>query len=398
MQNGSMNRITTLPPLEQGVAVRIAASAASDTDTAAREVIAQLMPDDLAGIIVFCSSRHVLDTVAKAFEQCFADVTTIGCTTAGEITPWGAGEGTIAAIGFPSANFAFHTVCFDDLDDFDPENAHAWIAKLLADAAVAEAGLGGGQIDRACLMLIDGLSCREELITHTCQHVLERIPLIGGSAGDDFAFASTAILHGGTFRSDRAAVALLSSRRRLQVIRSEHHIASEDAFAVVTQANPARRRVEQLNGLPAAQEYARLLGLGQADLDDEAFARNPFMVRVGGRYFSRAVMKVEDDSLVFHSAIERGLVLRLGTAREATERLREAVAQADFALGECEAVVAFESAQNRVQACADGQTRALDELHLNNRFVGFHGYGEQIREIHVNRSFSGLMIGAELSC
>jgi hypothetical protein len=42
-------------------------------------------------------------------------------------------------------------------------------------------------------MLIDGLYVREESVAHAFQYALGKIPLIGGSAGDDLKFAKTSI-------------------------------------------------------------------------------------------------------------------------------------------------------------------------------------------------------------
>ena len=45
------------------------------------------------------------------------------------------------------------------------------------------------------LLLIDGLSMREEQVTRALQHSLETIPLIGGSAGDGLKFSRTHVYH-----------------------------------------------------------------------------------------------------------------------------------------------------------------------------------------------------------
>jgi len=41
---------------------------------------------------------------------------------------------------------------------------------------------------------LDGLSLREEPVAHALQYALGKIPLFGGSAGDDQKFEKTCIL------------------------------------------------------------------------------------------------------------------------------------------------------------------------------------------------------------
>lgn len=375
--------------------VRIASSALTDPRAAALAVLAELEPVGLCGIAVFCSSRYDLAEVAAAFAELPPTVTVIGCTTAGEITPLGRRSGSVTAIGFPASDFSLRALRFEDLNGFDAVAAHQTIASMVTDAARDAAHLCA-EPQRVGLLLLDGLSCREELITHAIQHVLQDIPLIGGSAADDNLFKETCLLFDGEFRSDCAVLAILSSRRRLRMLHTEHHRPT-DEYAVVTRCDPANRTVHELNGLPAADEYAKLVGLDPDQLNGAVFAESPFMVRAGGRYFARAIMQAEPDgSLRFHSAIDRGLVLRVGRPDGRQGALSEAIDEAGTAVGPADCVIVFESAQNSAESdCEDWSRPGAAPAH---RLVGFQTYGEQFRDIHVNRTVAALMIGREPAC
>jgi hypothetical protein len=369
--------------------VRIAMSDDPDARAASEALIAALRPVDLAGIIVFASRREGLDAAVAAAGALGVAAPLLGCTTAGEITPWGTSRG-MAAIGFPAADFDLQARRFDGLIGFDPFAAHRIVAEAISDGVLASHRLGDG-VERASLLLIDGLACREELITHTMRHLLEDIAMVGGSAGDDMRFGETHLLHDGVVRTDCAMLVLLSSRHPLRLFRTHHHLAGEK-LAVVTRVDTAARIVHELNGEPAAQEYARLVGVSVRRLNDRVFAANPMMVRVGGNYYARAPMRVSAGcGLVFQSAIERGLVLRLGAANGMLDALRESLDQ--WADVTADTVIVFDSVHNRIEAETLGHAAALADIYRRHRFVGFHGYGEQYRDLHLNRNLAGLAIG-----
>jgi hypothetical protein len=154
----------------------VARAAATDLDDPVEAVEAlfrQLDPQTLAGMILFCSSRYDLGTLAAALAERGDGLTVIGCTSSGEITPLGLREGTITAIGFPAADFTMSAIRFDDLDRFDAAHAHQVVRALVADAAEHSRHLGQ-TVSRAAIFLVDGLSHREEMLTVTVQDPHDR--------------------------------------------------------------------------------------------------------------------------------------------------------------------------------------------------------------------------------
>lgn len=55
-----------------------------------------------------------------------------------------------------------------------------------------------------------------------------------------------------------------------------HHILPREEKLVVTRADSTSRRVYELNAEPAAEEYARLIGVPVSDLDHRLFAAHPW--------------------------------------------------------------------------------------------------------------------------
>jgi hypothetical protein len=371
----------------------VASSSIDDSRGAIRAVFAKLDLSSLAGVLLFCSSRYALEQIATETQRYEPPCTIIGCTTAGEIGRQGFADGALIAIGFPASDFTLNATRFDQLDEFDPVGVKVTVERLVVEARAESARLGD-RLHRVALLLIDGLSHREELFAHALQNCLGPTPLIGGSAGDNMAFRQTGILHKGVFRRDSAALAILTSRRSLQPFCRSYGVAGK-ARAIVTRADPVTRRVYELNGENAALEYARLVGVASGDLSPMVFAAHPLMVRVAGHHYARSVQSRGDDgSLVFQSAIARGLVTHVGSSQPMPAALLETLESVRSEIGPLGGVLVFDDIQNKVAAKLAGDTERLARLYAENGFVGFHSYGEQFRELHLNRSIVGVAIGA----
>lgn len=370
--------------------VRAAASRLDDPVAAVDAAFRAIDPISLAGVMVFVSSRYDLDAVAAALAPKADGLTIIGCTSSGEITPEGLDEGSITVLGFPAADFRLEALRFDDLDHFDPRDAHAAVRALVAGAATNAPWPYASQV---ALFLVDGLSHREELLTVTLQDALGAVPLIGGSSGDNMDFRETFVFHDGAFRKDAALVAVLTSRRAMRVFRSQHHRPGGTKM-VITAADPELRVVQEINAAPAAEEYARLVGRSVAELDPMVFAANPPMVRAGGDYHVRAIQSANaDQSLTFYCAIDTGLVLTLGEEGDPVATLEAELARIGDDIGGIDRVLGFNCVLNVMSAQARQQLGALSQCLVRHRVTGFMTYGEQFHALHVNQTFTGLAIG-----
>jgi hypothetical protein len=384
---------STIPSSREPVgAVRAASTDLNDPDLAIQALCRELDPQTLCGLMLFCSSRYDLDRLASAIARCTEDLTVIGCTSSGEITPEGRHEGTITAIGFPSDAFTLVATRFDDLDNFDPRRAQQAVRALVAGAVEGSRGFPD-PISRAAIFLVDGLSHREEMLTVTVQEALGEIPLIGGSSGDGLDFRETFIFHDGAFRRDAALVAILSSTHRMRAFRSQHYSPGQVKM-VITRADPVARVVQEINAELAAPEYARLTGVTVDQLDVSVFASHPPMVRAGGEYYCRSIQSANaDGSLTFYCAIDEGIVLTLGEAHDIMAEFETLFDDLAASVGGIDRVIGFDCVLNSVELGQRQLSHQVSNLFAERRVVGFNTYGEQFHALHVNQSFSGLAIG-----
>ncbi len=373
-------------------AVRRAATAAGDPWAAADELAAALAQPEPALVLFFCAERHATDGFARALAGAFPQTEVVGCTTAGEIGPDGYADDSVTAVAFAKGAFRAAANLVDDLAGLEMARATE-IAVQLADRLASSGGNLGE--DAFGMMLIDGLSGREELVASCVGNALDGVPLFGGSAGDPLRFARTAVYHRGRFHRDAAILVLVETRHRFRVFRSQNFVAGTDKL-VVTDADASRRLVREFNAAPAVEEYARLSGVAVGTLRSEVFARHPLVVKLGGAEYVRAVQRAHaDGSLSFYAKIEEGLVLTTAEERDVLNNLEGLFDELRRQLGPPLVVLGCDCVLRRLHLAESGGLEQASRLMRDNAVVGFNTFGEQFASMHVNQTFTGVAIGRE---
>jgi hypothetical protein len=371
--------------------IRRAQSCAADARDAVREFHASVVQPDMALVIFFCSVHYELGTLASEMQHLFAGVQVIGCTTAGEIGPEGYRDRTISGASFPSGSFTAASGRIDKLKQFESIQAHDLAQDLMQRLEGQEP-----QADTSnsfALLLIDGLSVREEPVTRTLQNVLGRLPMVGGSAGDGLSFGSTQVYSDGGFHTDSAVLVLVTTQVPFRIFKTQHFVPN-DQRVVVTAADSEHRIVNEIDGWPAAERYAQILGMDVKSLDPACFAEQPIVVVIDGTNYVRSIQKVNPDgSLTFFCAIEEGLVLRGARGVDLVGNLEEAFAEIHGAIGQPQLVVGCDCILRKLEMTQRGLVDRVEKVFRDNNVVGFSSYGEQHLGVHVNQTLTGIAIG-----
>jgi hypothetical protein len=362
-----------------------------DAALAADDLRVQLDQPDLSLALVFCSEEYRDNGFGEAIKAAFPDTPVVGCTTAGEIAPAGYRYNGVSGLSFAVPDFFAETTLLPDVHDFDivAGNEEARRCLGLLDARAGdEAGY-----ENVGVVLIDGLSQREEVVMTCLDGALGRMPLFGASAGDGLRFERTSVLFDGAFHDDAAVLALLRTNRPFKTFRSQHFIASDEKM-VVTAADPARRVVHEINAEPAVEEYARITGLVVDRLSPMDFATNPLVVRLGGAEYVRSIQTANaDGSLSFYCAIDEGLVLTLASGQDLISNVEQLFLDIRDEIGEPEAVLAFDCVLRRLELEHVQQLHKMPPIFGRNHVTGFCSFGEQFGSMHVNQTFTGIAIG-----
>lgn len=372
--------------------IRLGVSRADDPIIAARELHEALWQPGLSLVLVFCSAEMDLDRLAAALAGHFGDTPVVGCTTAGEISPFGYTQGGIVAASLASPDFHAVAEPVDGLASFTMAAGQAVTRRALG--RLAELTGDEGRDGIFAMLLIDGLSVCEEAVVSALYAVLGEIPLFGGSAADALHFETTKVLCDGAFRSDRAVLLLVATSRPFHVFKTEHFASSAEKM-VVTEAEPARRIVNEINGEPAALEYARVVGMQLDELTPMIFAAHPVVVRVGGTNFVRSIQKVNDDgSLTFFCAIDEGIVLTVASGFNLAEDLERLFGDLRRDIGPPELIIGCDCVLRFLEAEQKSLTDSVGRLMAANNVFGFATFGEQFGAMHVNQTFTGVAIAA----
>lgn len=357
-------------------------------DPLAFERIARdLGPGPFALVILFLSPETPLSEAEGRIATAFGTAPVVGCTTAGEIGPEGYSEGGIVAIGLPAAHFAVETLLVPDLQAIDGQSLIG--AAIRARQRLTRAHPAWD--NEFAFLMVDGLSLKEDELAGALATGLGPVPLFGGSAGDGVRFRNTYVLHDGRLAENIATLSLVRTRCPVRVF-SLDHLRPSDRRMVVTEADPARRLVRQINAEPAAQEYARLLGKDPAQLTTFTFAAHPLVVRIGGAHHVRAIQRVAPNGdLVFFSAIDEGLVLTLAEAQDMAAHLDAGLAALSRA-GTPAAILACDCVLRRIEAEEKQLSGTISGILRRHRVTGFSTYGEQVGATHVNQTITGVAI------
>ncbi|WP_044872343.1 nitric oxide-sensing protein NosP [Pseudomonas sp. LFM046] len=377
---------------EPAEGVVTAMSLASEAEAVAQDLARQLIHPHLGFVLFFCSAEYDLEALGQALEQYFGGVRLVGCTSAGEITPQGYGRNCVSAVGFDHRSFSIASALVDEMDRFGLIDAQQLVERLVQDCRVNSLAPIKGHC--FALTLLDGLSSREEVVLAALGAAFGSIPHFGGSAADDNHLKHTHVYYEGRFHAGAAVVVLVNTALDFEVF-STHHIQPGNEKLVVTRADNASRRVFELNAEPAAEVYARMIGVPVAALDLRCFAAHPLAVRLGEQYYVRSIQRVNPDlSLTFYCAVENGIVLTAMRTGPLLPNLETLFQQLGERLGPPLLTIGCDCFLRRLEIEDDAEAvaRTSDVLRLQ-RVIGFNSYGEQFNGMHINQTFTGVAIG-----
>ncbi len=371
--------------------IRVAASALSSTHDAVAATRHDLGGDRYQHIIAFFSIEHDPELLVAALQLAFPDTPVSGCSTAGEVGPLGMMQGGIVLIAFPEHGFRVLSEVIPDIEAPGVEQA-ALIARRLR----TQISDGQNRNDREhifALMLIDGLSNKEESLIAAVHWAIDNIELIGGSAGDGLAFNQTVLLHRGQIMRRGALLFVIESDYPFRVFKTQN-FEPTPVKLVVTAADTETRIVYELNAEPAAREYAAAIGLLPNELGPFSFASHPLVVKVGGDYYCRSIRNMNPDgSLSFFCAIDEGLVFTVARPKDMVSSTLETLQSIEQSLGGTDLVIGFDCILRRLDAESRQVRHHVDEIYRRYGVVGFHTYGEQFNAMHLNQTLTGIAFG-----
>lgn len=364
--------------------VAVSWSADPDTERAAREAARGVPVEDTCFVLALSPAGFDSDVLARVFAEELDSVPVFGCTTAGQITPQGYENAALLLIAFRREHFRCASTLIAPLKPLSIAGISDTLAKQNSKF-IHTAGW-----NRLALVFADGLSKQEDRLASVLESVLEGVPVFGGSAGDGLDFERTLILHGGVYHDNAALVLLIETDLHFEGVSFDHFLP-EGHELVVTEANTEERLVTEINGAPAAKEYARLVGCEVHELTRQVFAENPMLVCHKQAHYVRAVADVRDrNTLSFLAAIDDGLIMVLGRGKEIIQTLENELDRRDGRGNRPDFILAFDCVLRKLEIEEKKLDGQVSEIFRRRRVLGFNTYGEQHCGLHMNQTFVGV--------
>jgi len=371
--------------------IKFGATTLPDGKEAVADLFKKIGQPDMHSVLFFCSSRYDLNKLGPELKKQFQCLL-VGCTTAGEISSEGYQEGGIVGISFSTHNLQLHSHIIHPLNGFTLTDAQKIVHSTRDELIFSE------RIDKEKMfgfLLIDGLSNLEEQVASYIYSQFEGVSIVGGSAGDDLQLKETKIYSDGLFLSNAASITLVETTLPFSVFKTQH-FQPTDKKMVITEADPPRRIVSEINAEPAALEYARILGYPVADLNPAIFSKYPLMIRIADNWQVRSIQKMNEDySLTFYCAIDTGLVLTLSEGVDIVTNLQSELNELSRLVAAPHLIIVCDCISRRLEIMEKGLDRKIAELLKGENFIGFNTYGEQFNSVHVNQTLTGVIIGGE---
>lgn len=359
---------------------------------AALEEVTQDWGAETPGIVLlFNSTKQDPQEVSRLFQEKFPESRIAGCTTAGEILDGHHYNGSLVAMALGSPKLDFQTISLN-LEELQESGIEEKFTKAFDQWGVRRDDINPSSF--FAMVFIDGLRMKEEKLAAILANSLAGIPVVGGSAGDDLKFAETYVYCDGKAATNHATVVLCRTALKYQVFKHQHFVNTDNAI-VITKADPDKRIVYEIDGYPAAEAYARALGVEIAQLEGDVTFLHPVTFSSDGQIYVRSIQSVnEDGSIAFFCAIEEGMVLQVGGHHEMDSSLEETLSQLKKSYGKAELLFASNCILRSLEAQGGKKFEALGEVfreHVNHS-IGFDTYGEQVNGLHVNQTLVGLAL------
>lgn len=367
----------------------VAVSENRSPEACARELRARVGGLEPSLVIFFASPVYDAEQLGAALAREFGDVTSIGCSTAGELTSGRMLESSVVLMAFDRDSVEEAYVrTLDGKRDPAVEVDHA--AQALGEAV-------GRPLARLSperfvgLVLHDGTNTAEErVMDRLCQ--LTNVPFVGGSAGDGFAFKGTVVFENFRPCPGKTALCLLRPARPFAILKTQSFKVLPRTLTA-TEVDVERRTVKRFNGRPAAAEYAAQLGVPVSEAPQH-FLAHPVGVVVGdGEPFVRAPARFEGDDMVFYCQLAEGVTVNvLESKPDIVEQTREDLAAALAKFGPCSGIIDFDCVLRMMTIKQLQVSEAYGRVFEGVPMIGFNTYGESYIG-HINQTATLLLLG-----
>jgi len=344
--------------------IKTASSKNTDTVSAFEEIAKAFEGMSPSLVIVFFSSRHPAQLLAKLTQSTWPQARNFGCSTSGEIISGEMTDGAIVAMAIDASTApTVHMVVVNDIGN---------PARL--DAACQSLGniLSADMDKHVGIVLMDGLSGQEERFLDRLGNKTD-LRFIGGSAGDDLAFKETSVFSDGVAYSNAAVLAVLQVPAGFRVIKTQSFCRTGIKLTP-TEVDSDKREVIQFDNKPASQAYMQAVGVESLEEAASKFMSNPVGLMSGDEPYVRSPQTFIGSALKFYCSVSPNVELELLKSTDIIADTHKALADANVD-GKVAAILNFNCILRTLELKSMNKTGEYASL-FNVPTIGFSTYGE----------------------
>jgi hypothetical protein len=240
------------------------------------------------------------------------------------------------------------------------------------------------------LGFLEGATGREEKINEALGNVAPLLQFVGGSAGDRIQFKQTWVYAKGQLHHNACALLVMQPVRPFAILKTCHFVATP-MEVTITKADPDKRLVHEIDGRPAVERYAALVGVKVEELSFPDFLANPLGLMIDGEPWLRSVVRANGSSLFFACSMLEGMTLNLMRPLDIVENAAHAFKQATAPLGvPPRAAILFNCAYRMIEVQIKGVAPAYHAALSSIPHAGLHSNGESYLG-HINQTLTGIV-------
>jgi hypothetical protein len=371
--------------------VKTAYSAASSSEAIVAELCSALAGSSARVIMFFCA--HTLDgaAISRLLKAQHPGAVVIGCTSAGEYTDAVYGRGGVAAMAIPANKI---NACAATLARFD-ESVEAGI-EAACERLSRSLGTPLRELDptrHVGIVLIEGAKGNEEAVNEYLGNAAPFLSFVGGSAGDDIAFRRTELFLDGESTDNGAALLVMEMNVPFAVVKTCNYEPTNKSVTITKLGGP--RVVLELDGRPAREVYAEILGVDPAVLAHEHFLTRPLGLMIEGRPWLRSVLALPEErgSLMMACQLVEGMELFVMQPLDIITDTLAAMDREQHAMQRPIAgAIHFDCAYRRLEIEARKLQSDYHQAISRQPLLGLHTHGESWLG-HINQTLTSLVFG-----
>jgi signal transduction histidine kinase/CheY-like chemotaxis protein/HPt (histidine-containing phosphotransfer) domain-containing protein len=368
------------------MAVKVSSSQNWEID----RVIEEIKQPNVKVVIYFFSTSIEQHNPHNFFSETFPSAVCVGSSMYGGWSSNGAIDNGIAAMSLSCDEVAQTWVTFHEGVKKNPVIvAYSAIIDLLQQTS----GEKINPDEYLGLMFFDGLCLGELIIKEFSMEPKLNMAFIGGAAADEMKFKKTMVSCDDRLSEDGLVALILKMKVPFFFNHYVHYLPTDVSFTI-TRVEIMQRIAWEINGVPAADFYAKQVGVGDASkLTSEVFAKNPLGLKLGGSIYIRSPKCVVDgNGLQFYCYIEAGtrvFMLKQGDIIAHTEKSLTKTSQFLPGIQGC---LIFNNVQRYLELIEQNKVDEFNNVLKKYPMIGFNTFGEELFTHH-NQTLTAVFFG-----